>query len=138
MLEFNFDEWDHLYKTDPDAFTVKKETVLTELVQRANPRCRKALEHTLFRIRMTQQRAKSPLQSALEASKLMWESFDKLREQLDDLCVITSNTAHNATNHLALHGVSSPHPKEASIHPLLPQNANKGSNIIPFRNLSKS
>lgn len=85
MSEFDFNEWSTLYAVDPAAFEAKKEAVLTRLVQESDADSQLSLEQTLFRIRMTSKRAKSPLQAAMESSKLMWESFGKLREKLDEL-----------------------------------------------------
>lgn len=85
MSDFDFNEWATLYAVDPAAFEAKKEAVLSRLVQQCDVDSQLSLEQTLFRIRMTSKRAKSPLQAAMESSKLMWESFGKLREKLDEL-----------------------------------------------------
>jgi hypothetical protein len=85
MTHFDFKEWADLYQVDPAAFEQRREAVLEGYVASVDPEHRKSLEHTLFRIRMIRQRAKSPLQSAMESSKLMWESFGKLREQVQKL-----------------------------------------------------
>lgn len=85
MTHFDFKEWADLYQVDPAAFEQRREAVLEGYVASVDPEQRQSLEQTLFRIRMIRQRAKSPLQSALESSKLMWESFGKLREQVQKL-----------------------------------------------------
>ncbi|MDP3189503.1 DUF3135 domain-containing protein [Limnobacter sp.] len=85
MTHFDFKEWADLYQVDPAAFEQRREAVLESYVASVDPERRQSLEQTLFRIRMIRQRAKSPLQSALESSKLMWESFGKLREQVQKL-----------------------------------------------------
>ena len=85
MTHFDFKEWADLYKVDPAAFEQRREAVLEGYVASVDPEHRHSLEQTLFRIRMIRQRAKSPLQSAMESSKLMWESFGKLREQVQKL-----------------------------------------------------
>lgn len=85
MTHFDFKEWADLYQVDPAAFEQRREAVLESYVASLDPEHRQSLEKTLFRIRMIRQRAKSPLQSAMESSKLMWESFDKLREQVQKL-----------------------------------------------------
>lgn len=85
MTHFDFKEWADLYKVDPVAFEQRREAVLEGYVASVDPESRHALEQTLFRIRMIRQRSKSPLQSAMESSKLMWESFGKLREQVNKL-----------------------------------------------------
>ncbi|VWX35868.1 DUF3135 domain-containing protein [Limnobacter sp. 130] len=85
MTHFDFKEWADLYQVDPVAFEQRREAVLEGYVASVDPEHRLALEQTLFKIRMIRQRSKSPLQSAMESSKLMWESFGKLREQVQKL-----------------------------------------------------
>ena len=85
MTHFDFKEWADLYQVDPAAFEQRREAVLEGYVASVDPEHRLALEQTLFTIRMIRQRSKSPLQSAMESSKLMWESFGKLREQVQKL-----------------------------------------------------
>lgn len=85
MTHFDFQEWADLYQVDPVAFEQRREAVLEGYVASVDPDRRLALEQTLFKIRMVRQRSKSPLQSAMESSKLMWESFGKLREQVNKL-----------------------------------------------------
>lgn len=85
MTHFDFKEWADLYQVDPAAFEQRREAVLEDYVASVDPERRQAMEQTLFKIRMIRQRSKSPLQSAMESSKLMWESFGKLREQVQKL-----------------------------------------------------
>ena len=85
MTHFDFKEWADLYQVDPAAFEQRREAVLEGYVASVDPERRLSLEQTLFKIRMIRQRSKSPLQSAMESSKLMWESFGKLREQVQKL-----------------------------------------------------
>ena len=85
MTNFDFKEWADLYQVDPAAFELRREAVLEGYVASADPAHRLSLEQTLFKIRMIRQRSKSPLQSAMESSRLMWESFGKLREQVENL-----------------------------------------------------
>lgn len=85
MTHFDFKEWADLYQVDPAAFEQRREAVLEGYVASVDPEHRLALEQTLFKIRMIRQRSKSPLRSAMESSKLMWESFGKLREQVQKL-----------------------------------------------------
>jgi len=89
-MNFDFKEWSDLYQVDPEAFERRRGAVLENFIQGVQePDRRLALEQTLFRIEMVRRRAKSPLKSVLEASNLMWESFGKLREQLDHLQAAT-------------------------------------------------
>ncbi|MFN4328126.1 MAG: DUF3135 domain-containing protein [Limnobacter sp.] len=97
MADFDFNEWANLHAVDPEAFDARKDAVLAQLVERTAPENRLGMEQALFRIRMNQERAKSPLQSAMQANKLMWESFGVLRQQLEQLTEATAeSTAHQA------------------------------------------
>lgn len=84
-MNFEFNEWKDLYVADPAAFEEKRIDALQGYIDSVEEKGRKALEQTLFRIEMTRRRSKSPLQSAIEASRLMWESFDKLKDSLEEL-----------------------------------------------------
>lgn len=86
MTHFNFEEWAALNAVDPEAFEIKREAALRQVINsREDDESRKLLEQTLFRIDMTRQKAKSPLQAALLASNLMWDSFGKLQEKINEL-----------------------------------------------------
>lgn len=84
-MDFNFKEWSDLYQVDPEAYERRRGAVLEHFIQSADPDNRLALEQTLFKLEMIRKRAKTPLKSAIEASKLMWESFGKLQEQIEVL-----------------------------------------------------
>ena len=83
MIEFDFEDWAKLYEADPKAFEQRRGAALEAFVKQAPDHSRHALEQTLFRIEMTRKTAKSPLQAAINASKLMWESYGKLREHVE-------------------------------------------------------
>ncbi|MCQ8895963.1 DUF3135 domain-containing protein [Limnobacter humi] len=140
MADFDFKEWADLYQVDPDAFNARKEAVLARFVEQAPEDNRPALEQTLFRIRMSALRAKSPLQSALEANKLMWESFGKLREKLEEFEQLSAATEFDNSarpNSLRLVGVDNPtHSRPASPRMSADQAALQqppAARIIPFK-----
>jgi len=97
-MDFNFKEWSDLYEVDPEAYERRRGAVLEHFIQSAEPERRLALEQTLFRIEMSRKRSKTPLKTALEASNMMWESFGKLREQLDLLQEATRETPFPANS----------------------------------------
>lgn len=84
MQAFDFETWSHLAQSDPAEFEARREAALREFVEQSNPDSRKMLEQTLFTLQMHKQKAKSPLQSAIFASNLMWESYGKLRETMNE------------------------------------------------------
>jgi hypothetical protein len=82
--DFDFDMWADLARTDPLAF----ERLRIETMEEA---CRTALEGGMdpdriarisWRIDMERDRAKTPLQSCLRLSSLMWDRFHDLTEAL--------------------------------------------------------
>jgi len=84
MQDFDFENWSELHNSDPAEFERKREAALQEFIEKANPDSRLMLEQTLFTLQMHKQKAKSPLQSAIFASNLMWESFGKLRTSMEE------------------------------------------------------
>lgn len=92
-MKFEFDEWATLHKVDPEAFEVRRSATLERLLQSVDEESRHALEQTLFRAEMVRKRSKSPLQGAIEASNLMWESFGKLRDKVNELESLAQTTS---------------------------------------------
>lgn len=108
MTDFNFDQWNALHEVDPEAFETKREAALRQVIDsREDDESRLLLEQTLFRIEMTRRTAKSPLQAALMASNLMWESFGKLQENIAELESTLDDSQPLQQNHLRLIGKSS-------------------------------
>ena len=84
MQNFEFEQWTQLHSDDPEAFDRRREEALRAFIEQANPDSRQMLEQTLFTLQMHRQKSKSPLQSAIFASNLMWESFGKMRETMNE------------------------------------------------------
>jgi hypothetical protein len=84
-MEFNFDEWAELAKTDPAEFEQRRKKALRVAVEQAPARQRRKLEGTLFRIEANRARAKNPLHHAILASQMMWAAFEQMRESLNQL-----------------------------------------------------
>ena len=117
MIQFEFEDWANLYKTDPEAFEMRRGAALEAYIQQAPEENRQRLEQTLFRIEMARKTSKSPLQAAINASKLMWESYGKLRDQVEEVAVEVKSYQGSVdqfkTNTLKLVG------KENTIQPVL-------------------
>jgi hypothetical protein len=84
MTDFDFAQWAQLHQEDPAAFDQKREQALRDFIDSARPDSRLMLEQTLFTLQMHRRKAKSGLQSAIFASNLMWESFGKMREGMNE------------------------------------------------------
>jgi hypothetical protein len=84
MTDFDFEQWAQLHQENPTAFDEKREAALRAFIDSAKPDSRLMLEQTLFTLQMHRRKAKSGLQSAIFASNLMWESFGKMREGMNE------------------------------------------------------
>lgn len=100
---FDFTYWTQLYQQDPVAFETKRAELLRNVIDEAPESHRHSLEQTLFKIEMTRKTAKNPLHATIKASKLMWESYAKLRDHLND-SVITLNEVKRRQHALLLEG----------------------------------
>jgi hypothetical protein len=89
-MDFNFDEWAELAKSDPAEFEERRQQTLRVAIEQAPARHRRRLEGTLFRIEANRAKAKSPLHHAILASQLMWASFEEMRASLNGV----SGTPH--------------------------------------------
>lgn len=144
-MNFEFNEWKDLYVADPAAFEEKRIDALQGYIDSVEEKGRKALEQTLFRIEMTRRRSKSPLQSAIEASRLMWESFDKLKDSLEELQSAAQHyeeeakdSSRSASNTLTLVGSSSAQDeptklKHSSVEPTPQQPFRAAATVIQFK-----
>lgn len=84
-MEFDVSEWRALAESDPQEFERRRLALIEELIASAPPDIQRRLRGTQFRVDMERGRASNPLSATLRISKLMWESFSDLREQLNHL-----------------------------------------------------
>ena len=84
-MDFNFDEWAELAKSDPAEFEERRQQTLRVAVEQAPARHRRKLEGTLFRIEANRAKAKNPLHHAILAAQLMWASFEEMRASLNQV-----------------------------------------------------
>lgn len=139
-MNFEFNEWKDLYVADPAAFEEKRIDALQGYIDSVEEKGRKALEQTLFRIEMTRRRSKSPLQSAIEASRLMWESFDKLKDSLEELQSAAQHYEDEAkdsrrsnSNTLTLVGASIAQDEPTTVEPTPQQPFRPVATVIQFK-----
>lgn len=103
-MDFKFEEWAELYRTNPEVFEIRRLEALRSCIDSADPAHKKALEHTLFKIEMTRKKSQAPLQAALESSKLMWEAFAQLKYNVETLQSATKKLLSLQTHKLELVG----------------------------------
>ena len=87
-MDFNFDEWAELARSDPAEFEERRQHTLRVAVEQAPARHRRKLEGTLFRIEANRAKAKNPLHHAILAAQLMWASFEEMRASLNQVSSI--------------------------------------------------
>ena len=84
--EYNFDEWMALHQTGPDAFEEKRRLAIAGLIDSAPASMQPRLKGLMFQIDAERKKARTPLQSCINISSLMWEKFDELKVNLNALC----------------------------------------------------
>lgn len=89
-LNFDFDEWAALYRNDPQAFEQRRQQWCKHLISSAPTGYQRRLNGLLFQIDMEKQRSSNAMDSCLKLSRLMWDSFHHMREELQSLMT----TAH--------------------------------------------
>ncbi len=96
---FDFDEWERLARTDPDAFEERRRLAIEELISRASEDRRQRLRGLQFRVDMERQRAPTPMAACLRLYTMMWDSVigpDGLQERREVLLQVTRGTADAA------------------------------------------
>jgi Protein of unknown function (DUF3135) len=110
-MDFDVAQWQELAKTDPEEFERRRIAMIEDLIATAPPDIQRRLRGTQFRVDMERQRASNPLSATVRISRLMWESFADLRENLNHLA--NGNSAPNSVEAANV-------PNSAAIIPLRP------------------
>ena len=84
-LHFDFDEWVELARRDPDAFEQRRIEWCQRFIASAPNSYQRRLAGLLFQINMEKRRSANALDSCIRLSKMMWDRFDELRDELHDL-----------------------------------------------------
>jgi Protein of unknown function (DUF3135) len=84
-MNFDFDEWAELYRTDQAAFEERRREAIEQVIGSSSGATRARLLGLQFRIDMECRRAKTPLGRCIRISAMMWESFAQLRDALNGL-----------------------------------------------------
>lgn len=80
----SFDVLREMAQKDPDALERLCVQLCDQLIQDAPPAYRRKLRGLQFRVDMERRRAKSPMAACIAISGMMHDSFDKLRQALND------------------------------------------------------
>ncbi len=82
---FDFDYWKELYEADPDTFEAKREELLAEEIASSPEHLQRRLKGIQFELDMKRRKSDSPLESCMQMSCQMWDSFDLMRTHLNAL-----------------------------------------------------
>lgn len=72
---FDFNEWSHLARTDPQAFEVRRAQVIERAIRRAPPEKQQRLRGLQWRVDQERARCASPMAACVRISQMMWESL---------------------------------------------------------------
>lgn len=79
-----FDELMKLAKEDPEALEQIRRDAVEDLISNAPEKHQRRLRGLQFQVDMEREKAKNPMDSCVRISKLMHESFSKLRDTLNE------------------------------------------------------
>ncbi len=91
LPKFDFNEWKSLSEQDPAAFEKKRQDWNKRFIESAPIQYQRRLKGLIFQIDVTRERAKNPMQSCLEISKMMWRSTVDLKCFIEDLADLLQN-----------------------------------------------
>lgn len=74
MSDFNFDEWQQLAKSDPEAFEKRRQQAIDELITSAPGQQQHRLRGLQWRVDMERRKYKDSLVSCQRVFSMMWES----------------------------------------------------------------
>ncbi len=80
----SFDVLKEMAQKDPEALERLRVQLCDQLIQDAPPAYRRKLRGLQFRVDMERRRAKSPMAACIAISGMMHDTFDKLRQALND------------------------------------------------------
>jgi len=80
----SFDVLREMAQKDPEALERLRVQLCDQLIQDAPPAYRRKLRGLQFRVDMERRRAKSPMAACIAISGMMHDTFDKLRQSLND------------------------------------------------------
>lgn len=82
---FDFDYWMELHEADPVAFEQKRAELIQAEIAKAPEHLQRRLNGIQFELDAKRSLSDSPLESCMQMSSQMWESFDMMRTQLNAL-----------------------------------------------------
>ena len=84
-IAFDFDAWMALYESDPEEFERCRTSLIQSVIDTAPRHDQRRLNGLQFQIDMERRRADSPMQACLRISSMMWDMFEQMRSNLNEL-----------------------------------------------------
>lgn len=82
---FDFDAWSELYASDPEAFERQREELIKAEIAKSPESMQRRLKGIQFELDAKRSLCDSPLDSCMQMSTQMWQSFDGMRTRLNAL-----------------------------------------------------
>lgn len=122
----DFEELVRLAEEDPAALEKLRQEAVNALIQNAPEQQRRRLKGLQFQIDMERQKAKNPMDSCVRISRLMHESFSKLRDTLNEAQQTHVAQLKNILNQKAKRHSDEPKPANEKMP------AQSAANIVQF------
>jgi hypothetical protein len=84
-LKFDFDEWYRLSQQSPDKFELKRQQLCEQIINHASLNNQRRLRGLQFQINMNRRKSANAMDSCINISTLMWDSFYNLFDELKNL-----------------------------------------------------
>lgn len=85
-MNFDFDEWVKLAQDDPEAFERRRKAEIEAVINAASQESQERLRGLQWKIDMERAKASTPLAALVKIQGMMWDSFHKLNDKLQELC----------------------------------------------------
>ena len=82
---FDFDHWKKLHETDPEQFEMTRRQCLDQLIADTSQRNKARMRGLIFQIDCIRERSKNPTKSCLDLLDMMWSSFYRLQQLVNDI-----------------------------------------------------
>lgn len=81
----DFDSWQHLADSNPEAFEAKRRDLVNAIIDRVPESRQHRLRCLQWRIEKVCATAANPISASLRLSRMMWESIDRQQELISHL-----------------------------------------------------
>ena len=94
-MDFNFDQWMELFRTDPAAFEARRKRELETVIACAPVASQPRLKGLQFKIDAERRLAKTSLGGCIRINAMMWDSLSELRQRLTEAALLPTPEAQS-------------------------------------------